>query len=536
MKTDSRSKSSEQIQRLESQVRELSFLQETSQLLTATLDLNSVLRSLMSQVRDHFQVEAVSVAVLDEESDHLIFQVAVGEAAEAVTGLRLRRGEGIAGWVTQHGEPVLVSDVYKDDRFYPGADEQTNFRTRTVLAVPIRIDHQTIGAIEALNPISGEFADNAPDLLAAVAERAAAAIRNAALYERARQAERRYESLFHSSPAPILVMDFDTTILDLNQRAADLLGRPAAELIGSSWNKLVIDPSDAGQPPPLATAILNLGETKEISVEIRVPGPAGLTTLQAHMTVIDYEERKAIQLIGHDITEQAKLEGMRDDLMHMIVHDLRNPLNNIIGSLQMIGSAFLEEDESLPVLEVLQVAMRSSTRLRRLIDSLLDLRQLEEGRADLDRVLTPPRLLASEAVEMVEPIVEKKQQELEIDIRPGLPHVFVDRDMITRVMTNLLDNAAKFGPIHGKIAFKIEKAGGELLFTVSDNGPGISPESRESVFQRFRRLESAKGIRGTGLGLPFCKLAVEAHGGRIWVESTPGEGSAFTFSLPLEAE
>jgi signal transduction histidine kinase len=108
--------------------------------------------------------------------------------------------------------------------------------------------------------------------------------------------------------------------------------------------------------------------------------------------------------------------------------------------------------------------------------------------------------------------------------------------MIIRVLTNLLDNAAKFTGTKGRIGLKIEEFDEELLFTVSDTGPGISPESQEHIFRRFQRLESAKGTKGTGLGLSFCKLAVEAHGGRIWVDSTPDKGSRFTFSLPLEVQ
>jgi signal transduction histidine kinase len=254
------------------------------------------------------------------------------------------------------------------------------------------------------------------------------------------------------------------------------------------------------------------------------------------MTSIDYGGREAIQWIGHDVTEQIELARMRDDLMHMIVHDLRNPLGNVISSLQMMRTALIENDKTLPMMDVLQVAMRSSEKLRRLIDSLLSLRQLEAGKADLDTSLVPPKVLTHEAIEIVRPIIEKKEQELVLDIPIGLPPVRVDRDMASRVLTNLLDNAAKFTPTNGKIGLTIAEHDGELLFTVSDTGPGIPAESQEHIFERFTRLESAKGTRGTGLGLPFCKLAVEAHGGKIWVESTPGEGSRFKFSLPLEGQ
>jgi NtrC-family two-component system sensor histidine kinase KinB len=530
MKVDDQSKGTERIRQLKSRLSELTFLHETSQLLTATLDLDDVLRALMSQVRDYFDVEAISVALLDEESEALTFRVAIGEASEAVTGLSLPVGEGIAGWVVQEGEIVLISDAYTDPRFYADVDQETGFETETVLAVPIKTGSRTIGAIEVMNPSSGTFDEKAPELLTQVASQAAAAIRNAELYERARQAERRYESLFHTSPAPNMVMDFDTRILDCNQEACKVLGRPIDELVGSLWYDLVGD-----QRSGLEAPFRRVHDERQVSTEMRIPTPAGLRVLEVHMTTIDYGGREAIQWIGHDVTEQTELERMRDDLMHMIVHDLRNPLGNIISSLQMIRTALVEHDTTLPMLDVLRVAMRSSEKLRRLIDSLLSLRQLEEGKADLDRRLVPPIVLTREAVELVRPMIEKKEQRLVLDIPPDVSPVHVDRDMISRVLTNLLDNAAKFTPTRGKIELTIAEQDDRLIFIVSDTGPGIPPDSEEHLFERFTRLESAKGTQGTGLGLPFCKLAVEAHGGNIWVESAPGEGSTFKFSLPLEA-
>lgn len=519
------------IQRLESRLGELSFLHETSQLLTATLELDDVLHSLMSQVRDYFQVEAVSVALLDEETQELTFQVAIGEASEAVTGLRLPVGQGIAGWVVQEGEMVHISDAYGDPRFYADVDRETGFETETVLAVPIRTDHRTIGAIEVMNPASGSFDEKAPELLSQVANQAAAAIRNAELYERARQAERRYESLFHTSPAPNIVMDFDTRILDLNPKACNLLGEPIDALVGSLWYDVLGDQRSSFEAP-----LREVRANGQVSTEMSVPSPSGPRVLEVQMTIIDYGGREAIQWIGHDVTEQIELERMRDDLMHMIIHDLRNPLGNVISSLQMMRTALMENDNTLPMRDVLQVAMRSSERLRRLIDSLLSLRQLEEGKADLDKSPVPPTILTREALELVRPIIQKKEQEFILDVPADLPPVRVDRDMASRVLTNLLDNAAKFTPTGGKIQLTVVRHDGELLFTVSDTGPGIPAESRERVFERFTRLDGAKGTKGTGLGLPFCKLAVEAHGGKIWVESTPGQGSQFKFSLPLEGE
>lgn len=531
MRVDEKSKGTERIQRLKSRLGELAFLHETSQLLTATLDLDDVLRALMSQVRDYFEVQAVSVALLNEDREELAFRVAIGEASEAVTGLRLPVGEGIAGWVVEKGEIVLISDAYTDPRFYADVDQETGFETETVLAVPIKTDNQTIGAIEVMNPSGGVFEESAPELLTQVANQAAAAIRNAELYERARQAEQRYESLFHTSPAPNIVMDSNTRILDCNDQARKMLGQSRDRLVGSLWSDLLGD-----QRSCFEAALLDVHKHRHVTTEMRIPTPAGTRILEVHMTTIDYGGREAIQWIGHDVTEQIELERMRDDLMHMIVHDLRNPLGNVISSLQMMRTALIEDDNTLPMMDVLRVAMRSSEKLRRLIDSLLSLRQLEEGKADLDKRLVPPIVLTREAVELVRPMINKKEQELVLDIPPDISPVCVDRDMVSRVLTNLLENAAKFTPTHGKIRLRIAEEDDTLLFVVSDTGPGIPSESQENIFERFTRLESAKGTQGTGLGLPFCKLAVEAHGGTIWVESTPGEGSRFKFTVPLETQ
>ena len=121
-----------------------------------------------------------------------------------------------------------------------------------------------------------------------------------------------------------------------------------------------------------------------------------------------------------------------------------------------------------------------------------------------------------------------------VRIVSGLPRVTADRSLILRVLINLLDNAVKFTSAEGRITLGVERTGEEMLFAVSDTGPGIPSEFRQSVFNRFVRSESAEGVRGTGLGLAFCKLAVEAHGGRIWAESEVGEGSSLKFTLPLE--
>lgn len=519
----------QQVETVQRRLRELSFLHETSQVLTATLDLESVLHALMAQVRDYFQVEAISVALLEEETGTLVFRVAVGVAADEVVGLRMSSGQGIAGWVAESGNPLLVPDVSKDERFYGGVDEQTDFNTRTILAVPIKVESRIIGVIEAINPTVGSFDQNDQRLLLDVADLAAMAIHNAELYERARQAERRYESLFDEGSDPVLVLDLQGRVLDANRQAVEVFDCPRREILGAALSDLLqISPEEC------QASMRQALEGQRSALGVQLSSPAGARALEAHLVKIEYGDREAIQWVGHDISERVELEQMRADLTHMVVHDLRNPLGSIMGSLQLIHTAFVEHDETLPVSKLLRIAMRSGQKLYLLIDSLLDLGRLETGDTELKKVFVDIDSIAQEAVDQIEPFALSKRQMVSMEIAPGLPKVFADRDLVLRVLTNLLDNAVKFTRKDGRITLGVEQDGDDMAFTVSDTGIGISPEYQHRIFDRFLRLENADEVKGTGLGLAFCKLAVEAHGGRIWVESEEGQGSRFKFTLPVE--
>jgi signal transduction histidine kinase len=270
------------------------------------------------------------------------------------------------------------------------------------------------------------------------------------------------------------------------------------------------------------------------SLEIKIPSAEGVRVLETHLARIDYGGREAIQWLGHDVSERVALERMREELTHMIVHDLRNPLGSIMSSLQLIHTAFVERDNTLPVEKLLSIAMRSGQKLYLLIDSLLDLGRLEAGETELRKSLVNPGTLAREAVDQIQPLALGKGLKLDLAVARGLPQIVADRDLALRVLTNLLDNAVKFTRRGGRITLGIERVEEALLFSVSDTGIGIPAEYRQRIFDRFSRLENANGVKGTGLGLAFCKLAVEAHGGHIWVESEAGEGSQFKFTLPLE--
>jgi len=475
-------------------------------------------------------VEAVSVALVDEESSDLVFQVAVGAASDQVVGMRLKPGQGIAGWVVQTGQPVLVQAARKDPRFYSGVDQATGFQTGALMAVPIWLGDEVIGVIEAMNPQEEPLDEEDLRLLHNVAALAASAIQNAWLYARARDAEQRYASLFENSADPILITDASGIITDANRRLCQMLGYEKEELLGRRMVDLHPDPEKAHLRLQRA---LQEGEGTFARVEA-IARDGSTIPLEIRATRILHDNRPYIQWVWHDLTERMRLEKARRDLTHMIVHDLRSPISTIMSSLELIHAA--QRDESLismPVDELFAIARRSGEKLFLLIDSILDLAKLEESKTLSQRQPLDPARLVEEVVEQVRPQAIAQNQRLETHIASGLPPVLGDQRLLQRVLLNLLDNALKFTPFEGRIRVTVEQADPDMvLFAVSDTGPGVAPEDQERIFERFTRGGDTL-VRGTGLGLAFCKLAVEAHGGRIWVESVPSEGATFKFTIPI---
>jgi PAS domain S-box-containing protein len=516
------------LEALNKRLREATFLYETGRVLTATLDHDSVLESLMTQVRDYFQVEAASAALWDEESDELIFTAVVGTASEKLIGFRVAADYGVAGYVLRTGKIVVTSEAEADDRWYSGVDAKTGFHTRAMLAVPIVYQERTIGVIEALNPPDGVFSDDARELLPAVADVAAIAIRNAELYERTLQAEAQYENLFNASLDAVVVLDLDGRVINLNTQASQLFQCPHSQLIGTDFWTL------AGIPRSVAADVIQaLDENSYYGMESEYISAGQSRTLEAHFSKVSYGTHDAIQWVGHDISERLALERMREDMTNMIVHDLRNPLGSIISSLQLIRTAIVEHDTTLPIPHLLSIGLLSGHKMHRLIDSLLDAGRLTAGETELKKTWASPAALITEAVDQMQALVLNKRQELSVQDMTNLPDLYVEYDMIVRVLTNLLDNAIKFTPKAGHISVCAEQRHDVIQFTISDTGPGVPPADRIRIFERFARLDNATRTKGSGLGLAFCKLAVEAHEGRIWVESEPEGGSNFHFTLPV---
>lgn len=229
-------------------------------------------------------------------------------------------------------------------------------------------------------------------------------------------------------------------------------------------------------------------------------------------------------------------EALREDLTHMLVHDLKNPLSAAIVGSQAVLTRAQSNGNSLDAeeLEMLTVAYDSQKRLGRMIEDILTVAQAEAGELSLSLGVGDVSAVVRDALEQARPLAHESRLELSGELR-ARPQVVMDAEKVRRVIDNLLANAIKFTPAGGSVHVSVEEAGGEARVAVRDSGPGIPEDLQGRIFGKFAQAEAAKEGRkmSVGLGLTFCRLALEAQGGRIWVESTPGEGSSFTLALPL---
>lgn len=510
------------------QARVMTALAESAGTITGSLNLEDVLDRILEQISQALSVEAVSLALIDPEQGELVVKAATGWARQDFINLRFRTGQGIAGWVGREGRGLVVPEVKSDPRHDAETEQRTGLDTQAIACAPLRYRGQVIGVLEAINPTNGRFDPDALLVLTGIGSLAGTAVRHAQLFERLQAAHQSYRELFDDSIDPILISDCDGKIVEANRQA----------VLASSYDKetlctMTIHQLHAIDQEQVGEGFEELSSMKTFSYESRLRARLGRELpIQVYVRQIGIEGIIHIQWILRDITERKNLDTMRDDLISMIYHDLRSPLANVVSSLDVLDSMLPgEEDPTLH--SVLTIAQRSTERIQRLTNSLLDINRLEAGQSIASMQPADPTLLIAEAVELAMPSIENKGQRIEKDLRGELPLVNIDAEMIRRVITNLLENASKYTPQESQIRIGAQPAGDWLQVWVIDNGPGIPASEHERIFDKFTRLNSREKAKGLGLGLAYCRIAVQGHGGKIWVESEPGAGSKFSFTIPV---
>jgi signal transduction histidine kinase len=565
---------------------------DIGRLANAETDLGGLIDLVTREACSLLEAERGSLYVLDREAGDLHTSMAMGLPGKAI---RLKLHQGVAGLVAATGESIVVDDAYADPRFYPGVDEATGYRTRTILCVPIKSQRgDVLGVLELLNKRTGNFTLEDEATLLLLASQVGVALANARLYDGLRTSVDRLSRLMKVGVAISSELDLDALLRTISQTTSHLLGaeRSTVFLVDRARNELwsrvaegldrqeiriplaagiagtvassgaPIRISDAYTDPrfnpdvdkrtgyrtrnilcaPMRNArgqvigvfqVLNKrgGDFSELDEQL-------LASLSSQAAVA-VENAQLYDEVQRAYTQLQTLDRMKSDFLNSISHELRTPLAPILGYSDILLSGSIGP---LPpnCVRAVQAISTSAKRLLSLVEGLLVFVRLDEGEMALNREPVDLAPLVALVMEPFQAKAVERKLGLANEVPGGVPPVMADRQELIMALTHLVDNATKFTLAGGRVTVRARPVAAEdgsmlVEIAVQDTGIGIPAELHAKIFERFYQVDSSttRQFGGVGIGLAAVKQIVEAHGSRVLVESEPGKGSTFRFHLPV---
>lgn len=526
-------------------------------------NLDAALENALEAARSATGAAGASLLMLDEQGRYARGVYSRGHDALAVSADEARHllGDGLAGWVVRTRAVARIDDVSQDARWHSFA-AQAN-RIGSALSAPIQSGTALVGVLTLVHPERSWFRDEHGRLLESAAAQIALALRNAQIAD---------------ARARVTLLN---RVLEISIRRAEAsdIAREAAEVIaaGTRWPHVYVAlPGEdgrfrlhgrtaAGAPerPLMDRGLLGRVFTRRVAESVdevsgraddsatsrpgvAVPRPRSRLAIplrqpSGSLGVIAFESERPGRFDDEEVAfAEALAEAVslglgkashaqaRAELTRALVHDLRGPVTSILTSLELLRRDGMSAND----LRLLDVAEKNARRQATLIEGILELSRLERGTIPLRRSAVRLGGLVDEVLRLAAPRAEARHVTLSSEVPPDLPAPSVDRELVSRVLENLVDNAIKFSPPSGAIRVAGRVEGPTVEIRVSDEGPGIDESVRPRLFQSFA-TGNVVG-KGSGLGLAFCRLAILAHGGRIWVESPEAAGTTIAFSLPAE--
>lgn len=342
--------------------------------------------------------------------------------------------------------------------------------------------------------------------------------------ERQEQTSLRLESVLEGLLDGVVLTDEQGLVLRMNPAAEQMLNSAEEEVVGKPFVQAARDYEIARVLNKAFDGKENATGTVEHGIERRA--------IQVHAGVVQGVHEKLGLVVLHDVTEIRRLETVRREFVANVSHELRTPLTSIRAMVETLEAGAVEEPEV--ALDFLARIVGEIDRLNALLEDLLDFARLEAGRTPLRLEYQPIDEVLRHGVGRLQEQIERAGLTLEIDLEDELPEMAVDVGRIEQVLINLLHNAIKFTPGGGRVTLRAWREKNTVYVALKDTGVGIPDTEQARLFERFYKSDKARRSDGTGLGLAIAQNIVRLHGGRIWVESTPGEGAEFTFTLPMK--
>jgi NtrC-family two-component system sensor histidine kinase KinB len=550
---------------LSRRVQQLAILESVGRELAAATTTDQLFQTILDYAREFTDSPWGTFELFDAQSQSL-----VAKASSGYQDFQERNSvnTGISGRAVRDHETINVGDVRRD----PDYLDLTGGVTRSQLSIPVSHEGRVLGVLTLESPDLNHYSSADQSFASHMANQVAIAVVNAQLFADVSHTLDRLAAVLNSAREGFLMIEAGGRIMLANPAIRELTGlNPAAltgksliDLDGVSLRRLGFLPEEAadlvhtlesGRSPSASRAKLELeGDAIQMSGPSWQKKPRRILE-RASLPVW----RRSAQLAGwmivlRDVTQEHETAETRKALAEMLWHDLRAPLSTAWTAMQMLEDDLQKQPAiSSKSVETVRLAKRSAKRVLNLADSMLDIENLQSGKIEMDLQDLDLAELAGEVAADFTAQASESGIRLRAEFPEDFPKIQADASKIGRVLVNLVDNALKFTPSGGEVvlsgrvtpsrrpASEREIASGKdstrklrIEVTVSDTGPGIPLEYRKRVFERFIQVPGVTGRRrGTGLGLTFCRLAVEAHGGNIFVEPRPGGGSIFTFTLPI---
>lgn len=414
---------------------------------------------------------------------------------------------------------------------------------RAVMLAPMTVRERPIGMLGVSSAQPDAFAAVDPRPLRILAEQAAAALEKARLYTEIRHQKRHMEAVIRHMADGVVVLGPDGRVMSVNPAAERMLGVREADVLGWLPTEGVEDERLRG----LARVCRPLAQEETVShpalldaddsdghpeVTVYTPRPRVLKVLSSAIRTESGEPGGEVRVL-HDITREREIEQMKDDFISTVSHELRTPLFSIKGFVDLILKGKVPDPAVQR--EFLSRVLEQANHLSAIVNDLLDTARLESGRFELRRTAVDLRQVIARAIASVEALARDRGVDIIWNAPAELPSAFGDARRLEQVVTNLLSNACRFSNNGSHVEVTCGVESDHITVRIADQGIGIPPEAMPHLFDKFYQVDSSLTRRagGTGLGLYITRNIVEAHGGRVTVESEVGKGSVFSFTVPV---
>ncbi|MEO7913573.1 MAG: ATP-binding protein [Roseiflexaceae bacterium] len=503
----------------------LAALNEVTVAMQSDLDIEAILQALTRQARWVLDFQHFSIALAEDT----IYQVRVLLGDKASAAVRSSH-VGAIGRALRSQHALLLHELTEADDAPAGMC--------SALIMPLRSAGAVIGTLNFYARAPRHYTQDDQRIASALSVQLAAILLNVRLFAETTRTRDELRTVLESIGDSVLVIDSAGRIQLLNTAMRQMLHLPDADLAGRRALWLRRAASGRGQllvPSAMVRPMVAAWRSQQFE--------AASGTLQlldgphlewAYVPLVSTGAVVGAVLTFRDISARIELEQLRDDMLHMLVHDLRTPLAGLIMGLDMLGlpeDVFDEHDRK----DMLGRTRNAAGQLLGQVNTILDLSKLEAGRLELEPESSDIGRMIDQVYALILALAQQNQQELLRDIVPDLPAIMVDARLIQRVIENLLGNALKFTPQYGRVTIGVWRPADadQLEVWIEDSGIGVPDQLKTYIFEKYGQAPGEARRRGTGLGLTYCKLAVEAHGGQIGVRDGAHGGSVFWFRLPL---